>query len=499
MPKNCLVVKCNSNSARHRDRSFYRIPSPYGPDRKINKTSQERRRLWIDSLNRSDMNDSKLKYGRICSLHFQTGEPASLIDKYHPDWIPSINMGCTERRHSEALKRYKCSKDRAQSTTETLDEKEDFEEMQDEELKIDIVKDEKLKVEEIKVEEIEIEELKIEELYNEELEVKEEEELQAKDHTEQIIPEPANLKVFLQQIQEEKYNIDVNYLKSNKDCFLYYTGFPDFVYVHKIFQMVENYLPQNVVLTKYQQLLLTLVRLRLNLQLTDLSCRFNVDRTTATCTFERVINVLYSRLKSLVAWPMRKDLQRNIPQCFKEAFGNKATVIIDCFELFIEKASNLENSNCKHHYTVKFLIGISPQGSIIFISNAYAGGASDKFIVEDSGILNKLCRGDVIIADEGFSIDNSIKSYCAEVKYPSFVKDKKQLSAVDSETTRKLADVRIHVQRVIGVLRSKFRILKETFPTVALIESSNETVHINKIIVVCAALFNLCPGIIPLE
>lgn len=60
-------------------------------------------------------------------------------------------------------------------------------------------------------------------------------------------------------------------------------------------------------------------------------------------------------------------------------------VIIDCFEIFIEKPFSLETasrtwSNYKHHHTIKFLIGISPQGVIMFISNAYGGRASDKFL-----------------------------------------------------------------------------------------------------------------------
>ena len=64
-----------------------------------------------------------------------------------------------------------------------------------------------------------------------------------------------------------------------------------------------------------------------------------------------------------------------MPLALKRNFGDKVAVIIDCFEIFIERPSSLIAramtwSNYKHHNTVKFLIGITPQGVISFISKA---------------------------------------------------------------------------------------------------------------------------------
>ncbi|KAG5868357.1 hypothetical protein JTB14_012501 [Gonioctena quinquepunctata] len=156
-------------------------------------------------------------------------------------------------------------------------------------------------------------------------------------------------------------------------------------------------------------------------------------------------------------------------------------------------------SHYKHHHTIKNLIGISPQGVIMFISNAYGGRASDKFIVENSDFLNNLNRGDLIIADRGFTIDDSVNIYCAEVRYPSFLSQRKQLSAVDTETTRKLASVRIHVERVIGLLKRKYRILSEEFPIHAIKKGDENYALIDKIVIVCSVFINLCPGILPLD
>lgn len=45
--------------------------------------------------------------------------------------------------------------------------------------------------------------------------------------------------------------------------------------------------------------------------------------------------------------------------------------------------------------------------------------------------------------------------YCAEVCIPPFTKGKTQLSKLEIDTARSLSQVRIHVERVIGLVRQK--------------------------------------------
>ena len=79
------------------------------------------------------------------------------------------------------------------------------------------------------------------------------------------------------------------------------------------------------------------------------------------------------RLAPLIFWPEREQLLKTMPVYFQYSFGKKVTVITDCLEVFIEEPSNLlaraqTFSNYKHHNTIKILIGITPQGSISFVS-----------------------------------------------------------------------------------------------------------------------------------
>ena len=91
------------------------------------------------------------------------------------------------------------------------------------------------------------------------------------------------------------------------------------------------------------------------------------------------------------------------PNVSQEAFGRKVVMIIDCFELFIDRPRYLlaraqTFSVYKHHNTVKFLIGMSPQRVVSFLSKAYGRRVSDKFITEHSGFFVNLLPGDLILA-----------------------------------------------------------------------------------------------------
>ena len=88
----------------------------------------------------------------------------------------------------------------------------------------------------------------------------------------------------------------------------------------------------------------------------------------------------------------------------------------------------------------------------------------------------------------------------AEVKTPPFTKGKKQLEKQEVDWSRELSIVRIHVERVIGLLKQKFTILQGTLP-ISLISSDNDdnTTTIDKIVRVCSALVNMCPPVVPIE
>ena len=110
--------------------------------------------------------------------------------------------------------------------------------------------------------------------------------------------------------------------------------------------------------------------------LQDLAYRFKVSHSTVSQIFSSWLVVIDIRLFPLISWPEREQLWRTMPQCFMYYFGKKVTVVIDCFEVFIEKPTNLlartqTFSSYKHHNTIKLLIGITPQGTVSYVSEAW--------------------------------------------------------------------------------------------------------------------------------
>ena len=72
---------------------------------------------------------------------------------------------------------------------------------------------------------------------------------------------------------------------------------------------------------------------------------------------------------------------------FKEMYP-LTTCIIDCTEIFIERlfvyqAQAKTYSNYKKHNIAKFLIAISPSGSISFVSTVWGSRVSDKVNSEE--------------------------------------------------------------------------------------------------------------------
>ncbi|XP_077093987.1 uncharacterized protein LOC143746108 [Siphateles boraxobius] len=302
----------------------------------------------------------------------------------------------------------------------------------------------------------------------------------------------------------DDYRMNENFLSGDDNTVKYYTGLLNFALFQTLLLTLTPYLPQGRMkkLSPFQLVLLTLMRLRLDLPIQHLSHLFRVHRTTVADAFHHTLGVMYAQLCPLVHWPSRECLLTSMPHQFVESFGKNVAAIVDCFEVFIEKPSNVlaraqTFSQYKHAYTMKYLIVITPQGVISFISNGWGGRTSDKHITEHSGFLNKLLPGDIVLADRGFNIRESVGMMCAEVKIPTFTRGRAQLEAKDVEETRAIAHLRIHVERVIGVVRNKFKFLHTTVPVHMLVKCEGENLMpLDKIVTVCCALTNMCKSVV---
>ena len=307
------------------------------------------------------------------------------------------------------------------------------------------------------------------------------------------------------QTEDNSFFSETEFL-SDKVKVHYYTGLPNAEVLRCTFKFVVAFYAKGEKRSYYWiSFLIVLIKLRLNLGFQDLAFRMDVSLATVTRRFYEMLDMMNIRLKFLIHWPEREQLWKTMPMCFRAVCGIKVVAIIDCYEIKIEKPSHLVAkaatwSQYKHSNTAKIFIGISPQGVTTFISPAWGGRVSDKHLTVNSGFLSKLLPGDIMLADRGFDIAEDVARMQATLQIPAFTNGCLQLLPKDIEDTRRLANVRIHVERVIGATRQRYSILMSTLP-ISFVKPAaiGENPTIDKIVLVCSALNNLCVSVIPFE
>ncbi len=124
-----------------------------------------------------------------------------------------------------------------------------------------------------------------------------------------------------------------------------------------------------------QQVLLTLVQLKLNNSIFQLSYMFGVSHGTET--FIMWIHMLVDVLQWLLYLPSKHMVKCNPAPCDKDW----PSIVIVPSDLQTKK--ELFN-NYKQQDPAKFLVGTAPNMTVIFISQGWSGRASDKTITLSS-------------------------------------------------------------------------------------------------------------------
>ncbi|XP_031551929.1 uncharacterized protein LOC116289191 [Actinia tenebrosa] len=520
----CVVPGCGSRSERDKGIGYYRIPSVITNKGEFEEElTTERRNEWIKAIDRSDTDTKQvLASERVCGKRFVNGQPAPYWNKYHEDWVPTlilrkkkygtkINFEAQAKRDGRSRKREKLARERQERESA---EKQKLYESSLPVVEIDFRQSSSSRTFEGSQDKGE-EGLNEEELFADVIVTEGEGEnrkdagCQTTSGTTEYQAAECQTTEFEYMFQKSKYQAPSKYFFESDEKVRFYTGLPSQEVLMVVFNHVAPYVTQQTQsLDRFQEFMIVLIKLRLNPPLQDLAYRFAVAVSTISRIFFHWVVVMDARLFPFVYWPDRDQLWRTMPQCYQYAFGKKTTVVIDCFEVFIEKPSNLlakaqTFSSYKHHNTIKVLIGITLQGTISYVSEAWGGRVSDKFLTENCGFLEKLIPGDMVMADRGFTITESVGLMQAKLVVPAFTKGKAQLDPVDVETTRGIANVRIHVERVIGLLRRKYTVFQSTLPTDFLIcnhrYSDRHTPLVDSMLRVCAALVNFCPPIVPFD
>ena len=142
----------------------------------------------------------------------------------------------------------------------------------------------------------------------------------------------------------------------------------------------------------------------------------------------------------------------------------------------------------KSHNTAKGLIGIAPSGFVTFVSHLYGRRISDKVITQECGLIDLLEPGNDVMADRGFDIQHLLAPKKVTLNIPPFMRGKAQLSLGEEMETRRIASVRIHVERAIERIKN-YRVLQGVIPIVL-------HAQLDQIWFICCVLTNFLPPLI---
>ncbi|XP_059902903.1 uncharacterized protein LOC132453873 [Gadus macrocephalus] len=494
MGRHCCVTSCRSYTASGRTvngLSFFKFPAWKKTEGgKVAEITKRRRMAWVAAVRRANITFNYAPASmKVCSRHFHTGKPAYEMFESHPDWAPSLNLGHDEANAAETEQSVRHTS-KAELRPIAADDPEPTEDHPEPaENRTDPVGN---YAEPASI----IVEL-TEEAAGEAGGGPAPKEMIECDfcgyrraEINRLLKENRELKCAL-----AKRNMDEESLKEDNMKVKYYTGLPCFGLLMSMLSTVMPCLPTSVrTLTPFQMVFLTLMRLRLNLPLQHLAYIFHVDKRVVVTIFNTTINALHSQLSPLVSWPNREHLRQTMPPQFMKAFGDRVVVILDCFEIFTEGASNQRAPFFynKHTNTVKYLIGKTPQGAISFISKGWGGHVSDKYVTENSGLIDSLLPGDLVLADRGF---DSVGLICAEVTTPADPNGPLQFDTKDVKEIRPIAHLRTHVEKMIGTIRNMYTMLCGPIPMkMAQVCQGEELTFLDKMVTVCCVLTIMYPS-----
>lgn len=276
-------------------------------------------------------------------------------------------------------------------------------------------------------------------------------------------------------VQNPKF--DISKFKERDEDVEFYTGLPHWDALMLLYGMLhdkaqnlnygtyekkdtgsEQKLGRPRAMSTFEEFTLTLMRLRLGSFQKDLAHRFNVSEATVSTVFNTWVRFMRVELEPLICLPRKEILHQYMPNIFKELYP-RTVLIIDAVEIRAESPSSLDmQSVCYSSYkgttTMKGLVGLSPIGALGFLSELYTGSISDKELTKMSHVIDYLDPGDDVMADKGFDIQDDFAAKGVTVNIPSFLKGKTQFSKEEMEHNKKIASLRIHVERCIERMKN---------------------------------------------
>ncbi|XP_028429965.1 THAP domain-containing protein 4-like [Perca flavescens] len=325
MPSVCCAVGCNNNKGDPKI-SFYRLPQ-----------DENRRHQWLAAIKRTDWTPTSNT--RLCSAHFVCGVKSQ--NPLNPDFVPTIFpylSSPNKRKRINQMTRFKQTQKLKRKRAVSLDRQETGKEEEG----VEMDKDDRQEFDREDRHELDEDD-------GQEIDGGDEErsggedghELDGEEGQEIDREEPgmetssdvglsqgscgnASCEATMKQLNEECVRLQTEIWKlkgqvkslsfdqeslKDKDYKVHkLTGLPSYVKLIVVFSFISSFLKLKSSLSPFQQFLLTLMRLRMNLPLFFLAHVFHVSMSTAGRVFNNTLNVMNVRLCNIIKWPSRDQI-----------------------------------------------------------------------------------------------------------------------------------------------------------------------------------------------
>ena len=205
------------------------------------------------------------------------------------------------------------------------------------------------------------------------------------------------------------------------------------------------------------QVFMALMKVHQNYTHLHLTQLFSCSTATVANVVKTLIHpLLFSTMMAAV--PSLQKNRERMPASFLPSASN-CRIVIDCTDIKVAAPKEMDKAKmvCSAYrgmHSFKVLIGVAPNGVKTYCCSLFPGSVSDKAITMQSGLLEHLETGDMVMADKGFLISDIVPEGVS-VKYPSVSKQWKMVV----RATREVARNRIHVERANAWIKD-FRILQ---------------------------------------
>ena len=268
MHEECCAVGCVNRLTKGSSLSFYRFP-----------TDNDRRRCWISAIKRKDWGPTQYSY--VCSAHFVSGKKSD--DPVSPDYVPSMFQNVSspmKRKRASDYQKYKRKKLRVGRVEVALREQARKEA---EKIRREVIPETVGNMAEEATGTGQDSNSDSEGFLTSEAAVQTELSMEDIGYMERSSCE---VKVVRENVLTETF------LQCNGDAIKFYTGLPSYSLLKTVFDFVSPLdKHHNSALPLFQQFLLTLVKLRLNLCDQDLAYRFGVSQSTVSRNFRKWIDI----------------------------------------------------------------------------------------------------------------------------------------------------------------------------------------------------------------